>query len=176
MAEPPGKATCHLKWEGDDIKGATCQPQDMVVWEGIELIGCPRGTGKICNIVQGVIYTVLTISDTEMILEMRAEYACKPRDDSDCIEEAAPNRVRVALEDVPAVLRLTFSQCYYTCQGRSFDRGRQTFLLDTEHPRFNRRALIVGMSRVRHGDDLHVAEADYSACTTGRLRNTFRRI
>ena len=118
---------------------------------------------------------------------MRSEYCAKPKkdenesatekqDETDDTEQAAPNQVTVAFEDVTLLLRLTHAMCYYTCQGRSFDRGRKTLMLDTDHPYFTRRALIVGMSRVRHGEDLHIADSEYSACVTGRNRKTFRRI
>ena len=161
----------------------------MIIWEGIELVGCPRGTGKTCNIVQGVVYTVVQILDAEVVLQMRSEYCAKPKKDETgddkaaveetgeaAVEQSAPNQVTIALEDVTMLLRLTHAMCYYTCQGRSFDRGRKTLMLDTDHPWFTRRAFIVGMSRVRHGEDLHVADSEYSACVTGRNRKTFRRI
>ena len=187
VAEASGKKTCLLEWQGEDIKGATSQPQTMIIWEGIELVGCPRGTGKTCNIVQGVVYTVVKLHDSEVVLQMRSEYCAKPKkdenesatekqDETDDAEQAAPNQVTVAFEDVTLLLRLTHAMCYYTCQGRSFDRGRKTLMLDTDHPYFTRRALIVGMSRVRHGEDLHIADSEYSACVTGRNRKTFRRI
>ena len=52
--EANGGATVHVDWSGDDIKGTTCQPQPMLLWVGIELIGCPRGCGKDrYGIVQG---------------------------------------------------------------------------------------------------------------------------
>ena len=43
-----------LKCE-EQVRGATCQPQDMWLYPGQELMGCSRGNRKIVN---GVIYTV----------------------------------------------------------------------------------------------------------------------
>ena len=145
----------------------------MIIWEGIELIGCPRGTGKTCNIVQGVVYIVMELSDSEVVLQMRPEYCVKKPATED---DEAPNQVKVELGEVTTLLRLTHAMCYYTCQGRSFDLGRTTLMLDTDHPFFSRRALIVGMSRVRHGKDLHIADEAYCARVTGRNRKSFRRI
>ena len=173
MAEAVGKTTRLVEWSGDDIKGTTCQPQTMILWEGIELIGCPRGTGMKTQIVQGVIYTVVYIDDQTVVLQMRKEYTEKlnPEDEDDEVHE-----VTVPLGDVPALLRLTHAMCYFTCQGRSIDLGKPVLMIDTHHKFFTRRALIVGMSRVRRGDDLHIATLEYEACVTGRLRKTFRSI
>ena len=75
MHEAEGGRTTHVEWIGDDIKGTTCQPQSMIIWEGIELIGCPRGTGnKRCGVVQGVVYHVTHFADSKVYLEMNPEY------------------------------------------------------------------------------------------------------
>ena len=131
----------------------------------------PRGTGMKTQIVQGVIYTVVYIDDQKVVLQMRKEYTEKlnPEDEDDEVHE-----VTVPLGDVPALLRLTHAMCYFTCQGRSIDLGKPVLMIDTHHKFFTRRALIVGMSRVRHGDDLHIATLEYEACVTGRLRKQIR--
>ena len=73
--EAEGGHTTHIEWTGDDIKGTTCQPQSMIIWEGIELIGCPRGVGKKrCGVVQGVVYHVTHIAESKVYLEMNPEY------------------------------------------------------------------------------------------------------
>ena len=57
--EANGLHTRHIEWEGEALKGTTCQPQSMTIWEGIHLIGCPRGSGKAAlGVVQGVVYSV----------------------------------------------------------------------------------------------------------------------
>ena len=123
------------------------------------------------QIVQGVVYTVVYIDDQTVVLQMRKEYTEKlnPEDEDDEVHE-----VIVPLGDVPALLRLTHAMCYFTCQGRSIDLGKPVLMIDTRHKFFTRRALIVGMSRVRHGDGLHIATLEYETCVTGRLRKTFR--
>ena len=37
----------------EEIQGTTCQPQDMLIWPKIELIGCPRGRAKKYQVIQG---------------------------------------------------------------------------------------------------------------------------
>ena len=86
-----------------------------------------------------------------------------------------PPQIEAPPCDVPALFRLTHAMCYFTVQGRSFDLGRQTLLLDTDHTHFSKRALIVGMSRVWSGQNLHIADPDYDAKVTGRAREIFRR-
>ena len=101
---------------------------------------------------------------------------CPPADDSEDEDPPPPPQIIVPTCDVPMLFRLTHAMCYFTVQGRSFDEGRQTLLLDTEHTFFSRRALIVGMSRVRHGRDLHIATPEYEAMVLGRTRRVFRRV
>ena len=89
MAEAMGKTPRLVEWSGDDIKGTTCQPETMILWEGIELIGCPRGTGMKTQIVQGVIYTVVYIDDQTVVLQMRKEYTerLNPEDEDDEVKQ-----------------------------------------------------------------------------------------
>ena len=123
------------------------------------------------QIVHGVIYTVVYIDGHKVALQMRKEYTEKlnPEDEDDEAHE-----VTVPLGDVPTLLRLTHAMCYFTCQGRSIDLGKPVLMIDTHHKFFTRRALIVGMSRVRHGADLHIASLEYEVCVTGCLRKTCR--
>ena len=60
------------------------------------------------------------------------------------------------IEEIPCLLRLTHAMCYYTVQGRTI-KDRRTMLIDTDHPHFSRRALIVGLSRATHNNIVHVA-------------------
>ena len=47
----------------------------MIIWPGIELIGCTRGLGKnTYGIVQGVVYTVKRVDEANLTLEMNEEY------------------------------------------------------------------------------------------------------
>ena len=162
-AQGQGKDTWEIEWEGDLVKGATSQPQTMIIWEGIELIGAPRGSGITTGIVQGVIYTVISCNEEEVILRMRPEY------------NADEKEITLNMGDVPILTRLTHAMCYYTCQGRSIDRGQTVLMLDIAHSYFSRRALIVGMSRVRHGDDLHIADENMQTALIGRNHKKFRK-
>mgnify|MGYP006863768474 CR=1 FL=1 len=76
----------------DAVQGTTCQPQDMLLWPKIELIGWPRGRGKKYSVVQGVVYTLLLI-DRFCVLRMRPEY-----DDED---------IEAPAEEIPYLLRPT---------------------------------------------------------------------
>ena len=124
----------------DEIQGTTCQPQDMLLWPKIELIGCPRGRAKKHDVIQGVVYTLLYI-DSLSVLRMRPEYG--------------NDEIEVPLGEIPYLLRLTHAMCYYTIQGRTI-RNKHIQLIDTEHPNFSRRSLIVGLSRATHGEYVHV--------------------
>jgi len=210
LHEAAGKHTVHVQWDGEDLKGTTCQPQSMTIWEGIHLIACPRGSGKTSlGVVQGVVYSVEGISEDTVTLKMLPEYCNSCTTVGDVEEEtalrAAPTalelcaatkslefegpdngfgapqlvdvskakeEVTVPLADVPAVLRLTHAMCYYTVQGRTL-RGH-TLLLDTCHPQFSRRALIVGLSRATHGDHVHVATDDDARIFLGERRRTLK--
>ena len=145
-----------LKWEGEDLVGTTMQPQTMRIWSGMTLIGCPRGSGQKKLVVQGVLYTVESISEADVTLQMQEDYRRGARDET----------VVVPLKSVCTQLRLCHAMCYYTCQGRTV-RDRHIVLLDTDHPRFSTRALIVGMSRATHGRFVHIGDEDSDATFAG---------
>ena len=128
----------------EEIQGTTCQPQDMLLWPKIELIGCPRGRAKKYGVVQGVVYTLLYIGPLS-VLRMRPEYG--------------DDEIEVPLGEIPYLLGLTHAMCYYTIQGRTI-RDKHIQLIDTDHPNFSRRALIVGLSRAAHCQDVHVGESE----------------
>ena len=151
LLKPEGAV--HLEWEGEDIKGCTMQPQSMFIWKGLELIGCSRGSGK-SLVVQGVIYVITDITETECHLTMRREYW---RDED--VEET----VTIELVDACAQLRPSHAICYYTVQGRTV-KDRHIVLLDTNHPHFTVRSLIVGLSRVEDSKYLHIGD-----CNSERL-------
>ena len=151
--KPDGALYC--EWEGEDLRGTTMQPQSMHVWVGLELIGCPRGSGKHMT-VQGVIYTVTAITEEALELQMRPEYC----------HGFADEKAQVPLEDACAQLRLCHAQCYYTCQGRTV-LDRHIVLLDTTHKHFSVRALIVGLSRATHSRWLHVGDDNSEALFCG---------
>ena len=145
--KPDGALLCEWQQE-DDMRGTTMQPQSMYVWVGLELLGCPRGSGKQI-MVQGVVYTVTGITDTYAELQMRPEY-CRGAEDE---------TVLLPLEDLYTQLRLCHAVCCYTCQGRTV-RDRHIVLLDVRHKHFSVRAMIVGLSRATHGRYLHVGDCN----------------
>ena len=65
--------------------------------------------------------------------------------------------IEVPLDEIPYLLRLTHAMCYYTIQGRTI-RNKRILLIDTDHPHFSRRALIVGLSRATRSKVVHVAD------------------
>lgn len=151
-----------LECSEDEMTGCTMRPQDMWIWRGIELIGCPRGSGKNLT-VQGVIYEVTDISEQSVKLQMRPEYC----------HGASDEALEIPRDMVCSQLRLTHAMCYYTCQGRTV-KDRHIVLLDTEHPHFSTRSLIVGLSRAVHGTYLHIGDAksEITFCGERCVRNT----
>jgi hypothetical protein len=132
----------------------------MWIWPGIHLIGCPRGSGKNL-VVQGVIYEVLEITEETVKLQMRPEYC----------HGASDETPEIPRDMVCNQLRLTHAMCYYTCQGRTV-KDRHIVLLDTDHPHFTTRSLIVGLSRATHGRYLHIGneESEMTFCGERRVR------
>ena len=126
----------------EEIQGTTCAPQDMLLWPQMELIGCPRGRAAKHSVVQGVVYTLLYVGALS-VLRMKPEYG--------------DEEIEVPIEEIPYLLRLTHAMCYYTVQGRTI-KDRRIMLIDTDHPHFSRRALIVGLSRATHNKVVHVAD------------------
>ena len=160
LLKPPG--ALELTWSSEaGLVGCTMQPQNMYVWRGVELIGCPRGSGKKL-VVQGVMYIVTDLSETHCRLEMRAEY-CKTG--TPC-EESGEIAV-IPLEDMCTQMRMSHAMCYYTVQGRTIEE-RHVVLLDTDHQHFSVRSLIVGLSRVEESSFLHIGDGDSERAFMGR--------
>jgi hypothetical protein len=160
LLKPDGST--FLEWSGANLVGATMQPQSMWIYKGLELIGCPRGTGTKL-VVQGVLYIVTDITATAICLRMRAEYCKDPE------ELADDEKAEVALEDACSMLRLSHASCYYTVQGRTV-KDRHIVLLDTSHPYFTVRSLIVGLSRGTHGCYLHIGDSGSEGLFVGERR------
>jgi hypothetical protein len=161
-ATAPGRMPAvFLECSENELTGCTMKPQDMWLWPGITLIGCPRGSGKKHLVVQGVLYTVVAITEKTVKLQMCEEY-CHGADDE---------TTEVPLDQVCGQLRLTHAMCYYTCQGRTV-KDRHIVLMDTDHPCFSTRSLIVGLSRATHGCYLHIGDdnSDSIFCGDRRVR------
>ena len=140
----------------------------------------PRGSGKnSTGVVQGVVYRVESITDDAVTIKMLEEY-CPKHAISNAEHEVdtpvdvskAKVEVKVPIADVPVVMRLTHAMCFYTVQGRTL-RGH-TVLLDTENPKFSRRALIVGLSRAVHGSQVHLCTEKDAELFLGRRRRTVK--
>ena len=91
----------HCAWAGEDPVGTTRLPQSMYVWRGLELIGCPRGSGK-QRTVQGVVYAVTAIGEDALELHMLPEYRRGAADEKasvpwDEVCAAAPGTCHVLL-------------------------------------------------------------------------------
>ena len=149
---PPGATLC--EWVGDELKGTTMQPQSVRIWacshpdklDGIQLIGCTRGSKKEL-VVQGVVYCVMEITEDSVRLQMMPDYRHGRKDEE----------VTIPLEDVCSQLRPTHAMCYFTVQGRTV-KDRHVVLMDTGSKHFSVRALIVGLSRTTHGSFLHIGD------------------
>ena len=158
LAGVPGKTPAvFVKCSENELPGCTVKPQDMWLWPGITLIGCPRGSGA-GLVVQGVLYTVVAITEKTVKLQMCEEYC----------HGAGDETTEVPLDQVCGQLRLTHAMCYYTCQGRTV-KDRHIVLLDTDHFHFSTRSLIVGLSRATHGRYLHIGDND-TFCGDRRVR------
>ena len=65
-------------WDAGELKGTNMQPQPMKIWEGIEVIGCTRGSGRRnCDVVQGITYEVTAISNEDITLHMTEDFRRK---------------------------------------------------------------------------------------------------
>ena len=91
-------------------------------------------------------YEVTYITDTH--LEVR-----KLHPDGDEDKHGKP--FIISHEEVAKRMRLQHALCYYTSQGRTFRDG-PCVLLDTTHPHFTKRHLIVGLSRCGEGCDVYI--------------------
>ena len=128
------------------LKGTSQQPQDMHLWEGIELMGCSRSNDGIVN---GVTYIVRAVTATTVTVDMDRRFWLSP--------QPSNREVNLTLshKDAGTLLRLSHALVYANVQGRTI-RDRHVVLLDTVHRRFTMRHLIVGMSRVTDGRFLHL--------------------
>jgi len=171
---------------------------------GIHLIACPRGSGKkSLGVVQGVVYSVKSITETSVVMEMLKAYC--PNEDRPAsstkqgesyltvgdVEEVefegpdggfgAPQLVDVskAKEEVTVPLAdvpAVLRLTHAMCYYTVQGRTLRSniVLLDTSNKNFSRRALIVGLSRATHGDHVHVATDKDAAIFLGERRRTLR--
>ena len=58
-----------------DIRGSSANQSDMILWPGVELIGCTRGSSSQIQVVNGVIYSVESVTATHVTLCMHEDYS-----------------------------------------------------------------------------------------------------
>ena len=117
-------------------KGQLCAAQSMLIWPGIELLGCSRSSRKVRN---NVLYTVRQL--TEELVYLSAPHT----------EEL----LALQYAQVSELLRLSYAQTYASCQGTEFEGSLR--LHDTQSKHFSRRHLFVALSRAKRADQIDVA-------------------
>ena len=110
-------------------RGQLCAAQSMLIWPGIELLGCSRTGRKIKN---NVLYTVQSMTDDHALL------TCET------------GEVQLNFAQVAELLRLSFAQTYASCQGTEFSGSLR--LWDCENRNFTRKHLFVAISRARRAE------------------------
>ncbi len=98
--------------------------QTMLVWPGIDLIGCLSASR--CGIQNGVLYKVVDVTDEKIGLE---------------------GGVVLTHDQAKKWLRLAYAQTYASCQGSEFNGPLR--LHDCSHKFFSRKHLFVGLSRAK---------------------------
>jgi hypothetical protein len=160
--------------------GVTMVPQDMVIWEGMELLGCIHQSNS-KTVINGVLYVVKGWDTRFVYFNVHKRYQKQPGDDTDEsdaepeleeeAEEAEEPEVDPAEGEIPADLklsyentskwmRLTHARCYGSIQGCTME-DQHILLIDTRaaegKPRhFTLRHLIVGVSRATHQKFVHI--------------------
>jgi hypothetical protein len=139
------------------------QPQDMWLRPGMRLICCSKMHALLVN---GVFYTVEAVDDERVVVRMDASYHREPPEEMD--ERAAKrykktkkqeDAIELSHRDASLCLRLSHALCYASVQGLTIG-DRRVLLLDLEHHFFSVRSLIVGLSRVQKGSQIHVASRE----------------
>jgi hypothetical protein len=160
--------------------GVTMLPQDMIIWKGMELLGCIHKSDS-KTVVNGVLYVVKGWDDRHIFLDVHPRYKKQPEevpedeeDDEEAEEEVVdpgegeiPVDVKLSRENVSKWLRPTFARCYGSIQGCTMEK-QHILLIDTRASRggtrhFTLRHLIVGVSRATHQDFVHIASAEDEA-------------
>jgi hypothetical protein len=119
-------------------KGQLCAAQSMLLWPGIELLGCCASSSR--RVKNNVLYIVESLG--EDTARLRAQEG-----------EATP--IDLSLEQVAALTRLSFARTYASCQGWQAEDALR--LHDTTNRFFTTRHLFVAASRAR--DFAHLAIA-----------------
>lgn len=194
-----GRAVVFIKCGDLELEAnSTMVPQDMHVFVGQHLIGCDRACRK-NGVVNGVVYVVLSFTDSEVLIERHKDYCTKAAVEEDPLRAAADRM----LDPEPAPeaelsegeveededgaevtssnkrLVLTHEQVWrklrlmnascYASVCGRTLRDMHVTLLDVSHCRFTLRHLIVGLSRVTAGSYMHVLSEDADDELMGRV-------
>jgi hypothetical protein len=144
-------------------------PQHMWLRAGMRLLCCAKSHPTLVN---GVFYTVVGVDKREVVVRMDEDY----RRDATTLSGRAAEKARrqegeIALShrDASLGLRLSHALCYASVQGLTISE-QHVLMLDVEHPHFDVRSLIVGLSRVRSARQIHVATAEQERALMARTR------
>jgi len=120
-------------------KGQLCAAQSMLLWNGIQLLGCCASSAR-----RGVKNNVLYVLEdlTEDTARLRAQ-------------EGETTPIDLSLEQVAAWTRLSFSRTYASCQGWQAEESLR--LHDTTNKNFTMRHLFVATSRARDFEHLAIS-------------------
>jgi len=160
------------------------QAQDMLIWEGLDLLCCARRYAQKTP-VNGCVYTVVSWTETHVIVKLHEDYVRRaeeaPEDAEDADDEGSePDDMGEDDNDAPpapdvkvvekgvykltharaaAILRLQHALVYASIQGRTM-RQKKIGLMDTRHINFTVRHLIVAVSRATRGEYVHILSED----------------
>ena len=174
-----GKATKLIPKTTSKSLGVPLEPQDYIIWEGMELLGCIRMSNS-KTVINGVWYVVLRWDESSVYLKVHPRYQKQPEetvekpvkeedededDEEDPAEGEVPEELKLSHENTSKWLRPMHALCYGSIQGCTME-DKRILLLDTRakegRPRhFTLRHLIVGVSRATHQDLVHVATEAY---------------
>ena len=175
-----GKATTLIPKTTSKSLGVTMEPQDYIIWEGMELLGCIRMSNS-KTVINGAWYVVLRWDERFVYFKVHPRYQKQPEetvekpvevededddeDEEDPAEGEIPEELKLTYENASKWLRPMHALRYGSIQGCTME-AKHILLLDTRaaegRPRhFTLRHLIVGVSRTTHQDLVHVATEDY---------------
>ena len=109
-------------------KAARNSQQDMMLFEGLELFGVTEHASN-RGVKSGCLYTI------EHLARL-----------NDCIKIQGIEKP-FKLQEIQRFFRLSYARTYASCQGCEFDCA--VCLSDTQHPKFSKRHLYVGLSRCK---------------------------
>jgi hypothetical protein len=166
--------------------GASMQSQDMLVWEGMELL-CYSHRYQKNSPVTGAVYVVQAWDESTITVTLHDDYKGdqivatpvveevveegeESDDDQLDVEDVGPKNGDKRTKDTyqlthkraGEILRLQHALVYASIQGRTM-REQHIGLMDLENEHFTMRDLITAMSRPTHGKYLHFMTPEQQA-------------